>query len=1048
MLASTGYSYEIVGNQIILNLEKPQKKERKASVIQGQVLDDLGEPLIGVNVVIKGTTTGTITDYNGAFSFEAQIAEGDSLLVSYIGMKSALFSLKENGPFSIVLLSDSEMIDEVVVTALGIKREKKMLGYSIQEVKSDELNKTGDAQVSSALQGKVAGLQINNSSTGLGGSAKITIRGNSSLTDNNQPLWIVDGVPFSENSSSSSSAYGGIDRGSTSLDINPDDIESISVLKGPNAAALYGSRAGNGVILVTTKKGSKKDGMGVSYSSTLTWTTIADELDRQTTYGQGVNGVYDKKSQYSFGPKLDNQLVETWNGEQVPYSNYTGKMKEYFKTGFSHNHHVSIGTQKEDHHFRAAFATSQNDGMFQDEKLTKYSVDLNAGSKINKWTSMEAKLSLSNTKAEERPYFGVYGEVAQLMLIPNNIRINDLRKYKMEDKMHTNWTGPTTDYLNPFYVNQQRTNSDERWRAFGFYNLKVDVADWLHFSAKYAFDYYRTQLFDADLTNGTKVNRLLDLTEDNMNRSEGNFFEQNTEFLLFGNTTFADKYRVGYTLGSNFMYSKYNSMGANVYNMVYKNQWMLGHAQQLNSASESGWQRSTNSVFASLQVTYNDYLSMDLTARNDWSSTLPTNQNSYFYPSASVVYVLSDALKAYHVSVPSWITFAKVRLSAAMVGKDTDPFNTYNTISGGYQNGLYKPSISFLKKNDKLKNDITVSYEAGLDMKFFNNRLGFDFTYYYGYTKNQIMVIPAIAPWVDGAVINSGKIVNSGVEAMLYATIIDHTNFKFNLNVNLAHNVSTVEELNDKKKFVYFNGDRNFPIQVGAKEGGKLGEIYARTRFLRDDKGNVVVSENTGLPERVSDEQGNLDNPIGCIQPDLVMSVTPEISFHGIHISAMVGMKFGGNIVSVSESMATSHGISLRTENREDFVVPGVNVIRDANNEIVGYKENATVTDAESYYQTIGGQTNAIAENFVYDASFIRLKELSIGYSFPAKMLKKTPFSQARFSLVARNLCYLMKHTPGTSPEGGFDTSMFSQAIDFSSLPYSRTFGFSVNLGF
>ena len=1038
-LANKGISYKVENDIIYLSEKEAARttQDQVEKVITGQVTDSTGELLIGVNVSVQGTTNGAITDFDGNFTLK--VNQGDVLEISYIGYQPQTITIGAETNLKIVLKEDTQVIDEVVVTALGIKREKKMLGYAVQDVKGDALTSTGDAQVANALQGKVAGLSINTSSTGLGGSAKITIRGNSSLADNNQPLWIVDGVPFTEESTSGASAFGGIDRGSTSLDINPEDIESISVLKGPNAAALYGSRAGNGVILVTTKKGSKKDGFGVNYSGTFTWTQVADQLERQELYGQGTNGEYSKDALYSWGSKFDGHMVEAWNGEQRPYSNLGGgDMREYFNTGFAQAHNVSIGNQKEDSHFRTSFGYTNSDGMFNDESLRKFNIDVNAGTKINKYVSMDAKVSLSNTKAENRPFYGVYGEVSQLLLVPNNVSLDDLKHFSTPDKFHVNWVGPNTDYLNPYYVNQQRTNSDERWRAFGYYNLKVNFTDWLYFSGKYAFDYYRTKLFSSDLTNGTKYDQLKDFTEDGMSRAEENHFEQNIELLLAGNNTIAEKFRLNYLLGGNFMYSTMNTFGGDVINMTYKNKWYWNFANNINNVTENGWRRATNSVFASLQFAYNEYLSLDITARNDWSSTLPKQNNSYFYPSFNLGFVISDFINS-NWDLPSWLTFAKVRVSAAKVGKDASPYVTYNRSEGRYKNGYaYAPIVSDTKANANLKPETSWSYEAGLDMKFFGNRLGFDLTYYNTRTSNQIMRIPAAAPWKYQWV-NSGLIVNEGVEAMVYATIVDTKDFTFDLNVNMAHNNSRVKELNENKKFLYFDGEPKMPIYVGAVEGGRLGDIYAKKMYKRDDHGNIMTNA-AGEPMYITNEEECRNNPIGNIQPKLLMSVTPSFSYKGFTLSALFDMKFGGEIVSVSEALATRQGISKRTEQRDDIIVPGVNATTG--------EANTQPISAEKFYQSIGGLDNAVAEEFTYDASFIRLKELSVGYSVPSKYLKKTPFNALRLSFVGRNLAYLMKHTPGTSPEGGYDTSMFSQALDFSSLPYSRTFGLSVNIGF
>ena len=487
-----------------LSQNSPFNNQAPASVVQtdkthsvkGHVADETGEPLIGATVAVEGTNMKTVTDIDGNFSINLSKAPATAMLrISYMGYKDKVVNGAAN--LNVTMQLDQQSIDEVVVTALGIKREKKMLGYSVQEVKADKLNVTGDPSVVGALDGKVAGLQMNTASTGLGGSTKITIRGNSSLTDNNQPLWIVDGVPFTDDQTSSASTYGGYDRGGTSFDINPEDIESISVLKGPNAAALYGSRAGNGVILVTTKRGSHKQGFGVSYSGNFTWSQAAETLKMQKLYGQGSQGQFlfnedengnktTMTGELAFGPRFDGSMQTNWLGEKAPYS-YTGdRLKDYFRTGFSQAHTVAVGTSSEKSHFRLSVGYNGNDGLFKNESLNKINVDLNAGATINEWLSLDGKISVSNTKAENRPYTGLNGEVAQLLLMPGNVSLRDLEQnYTSPNKLHQNWFGPDQHYSNPYYARHRFKNSDERWRAFGYYSANLNLTDWLKFNAKY-----------------------------------------------------------------------------------------------------------------------------------------------------------------------------------------------------------------------------------------------------------------------------------------------------------------------------------------------------------------------------------------------------------------------------------------------------------------------------------------------------------------------------------------------------------------------------------
>ena len=1074
LLKGKGISFKVEDNVVYLRKENAPVAKEKATdskrKITGKVLDEAQQPMIGVTVAVKGSTTRAVTDIDG--NYQLQTSETAPVLqFSYLGYKTKEVKASGKDAITTTMDVDSKALDEVVVTALGIKRDKKMLGYSVQDIKSDALNTTGDPSVVGALSGKVAGLQMNTASTGLGGSTKITIRGNSSLTDNNQPLWIVDGVPFSDNNTSNASAYGGYDRGGTSLDINPDDIESISVLKGPNAAALYGSRAGNGVILVTTKKGANKSGFGVSYNGNFTWSSVSQAIKMQNRFGQGSNGAVNYKrnasgdieglnGELSFGPELDGHEEYNWYGTKSPYQ-YTGdKLRDYFKTGFSQFHTVALGNNSEKGHYRLSIGYNDNKGLFKNETLDKLSIDLNAGTVVNKYLSLDGKISLSHMKACNRPLLGLNGEVAQLLLIPGNVSLRSLEENQSsETQIHRNWFGPNQHYSNPYYVRHRYKNSDERWRAFGYYGANINLLDNLKLNAKYSFDYYRTRLQTSDLsladqaiTTGTSTWQDK-ITTDGMQRGEENHFEHNIQMLLLGNNQLTPKFRVDYSLGGNVMYQKYELFQGGVQNMLNKDVWVYNTGGKLVSGSDNGFNRAMYSVFASAQLAYSEYLSLDLTARNDWSSTLPKGQNSFFYPSASVSFMLSDFMKSIDKPLPSWVTFAKMRTSLAQVGKDPSPYNLYNTRKFEFETGIRKPVVNTIKMNDMLKPEIKTSYELGLDMKFLNNRLGFDFTYYYSVTRNQSMLVDAAAPWSQQWV-NAGKILNKGIEMMVYTTPIKTKDLTFNLNMNFAHNSSIVKELAPGVQRIYFNGDNNMPVRVGAVVGGKLGDIYANNLIKRNNAGQVIVNAQ-GLPQPATGngnlEQYLLNNPIGNIQPDLLMSVTPSLTFKGISLTAMFDMRFGGSIVSVSEGMATSVGTSERTLNRGEY--KEISGVKDYYMVVPGVKEDGSINDipvsAQAYYSTIGiyKSQKGYAEEFVHSASYIKLKELSLGYSFPKSVLRKTPFTALKLSFVARNLCFLMKHTPG-NPDGGYDTTMFSQALDFAAVPYTRTFGFSINVGF
>ncbi|WP_300300615.1 SusC/RagA family TonB-linked outer membrane protein [uncultured Muribaculum sp.] len=1068
LLDGSDIKYTIKDKFIYLSL-KGKKASGVSKKITGQVLDELGEPMIGATVRIKGTNIAAVTDIDGNYTIST--TEPDPVVsIAYVDYKTADVAADGKESVNVTLDPSSAQLDEVVVTAFGIKREKKMLGYSVQEVKGDALNPTGDPSVIGALDGKVAGLQMNTASTGLGGSTKITIRGNSSLTDNNQPLWIVDGVPFTDNQSSDASAYGGYDRGGTSFDINPEDIESISVLKGPNAAALYGARAGNGVILVTTKRGTAGKGIGLSYSTSMTWSKVADNLKFQKVYGQGSQGQFifaedaDGNPTYldgseAWGPAFDGSMQLAKNGLMIPYAYHGDKLKDYFKTGFSQFHTVALSNSNDKSNYRLSLGFNDNDGMFKGESLRKLNIDFSAGHTFTDWLKSEGKVSVSNTKAKNRPMTGVNGEVGQLLMIPGNIRLSDIEEYETAERAHYNWFGPNQFYSNPYYVRSRFRNSDERWRAFGFYGLNLNLGSWIHFNAKYAFDYYRTRIEESDFGINDSAVSTDDLgwqskvIEDKMKRAEENHFEQNISAVFMGDKRLGDNFRVGFTVGGNYMYQKYEYFSATVSDMLQKNNWIFNTGANLYSAVDKGHKRAMYSVYGSGQIAFREYLSLDLTARNDWSSTLPKDHCSFFYPSASLSYVLSDFMRDINHSLPEWITFTKVRVSAARVGKDPEPYNLYNTKQFEFVAGKRQDKPQTIKMNSELKPEIKTSYEAGLDAKFFDNRLGIDFTYYYNSTKNQSMLVDTSSPWSQMWV-NAGRITNRGIEFMIYGTPIQTKDFTFDLTVNIAHNESRVDELADGVDRIYFAGDDLMPVKVGAKSGGKLGDIYAKQLIKRDAQGRVVVGSN-GLPQPANGD-GNLekyllDHPIGNIQPDLTMSVTPSFRWKGFSLSALFDMKFGGDVVCMSEGIATRVGTSERTIDRGEF--KEINGKKDYYMVVPGVKEDGSVNDipvsAQSYYSTIGLNTSptGYAEEFVHDASYIKLKELSFGYTFPSKWLCKTPFTNLRASFVARNLCFLMKHTPG-NPDGGYDTSMFSQALDFLAVPYARTYGFTFNVEF
>lgn len=1022
----TDIKYKVAGTQIAL--QKATTQQKKKTKVSSIIVDENGLPMPGVNVIVKGTTHGVITSMDGTFTL---VCDPNSILTfSFMGYEKKEYSLSKKLPAKIVLVEDKVNIDEVVVTALGIKREKKVLGYSVQEVSGAKLNETSNSDVTSALQGKVAGVQISQSSTGLGGSSKITIRGNSSLGRNNEPLWIVDGVPFNNNADSGASLYGGYDRGGASVDINPEDIESISVLKGPNAAALYGSRAGNGVILVTTKKGVKKDGFGITYSGSYTWSDVTDVMEMQEKYGQGVNGLYDKGSRYSWGAPLDGSMVEAWNGEQRSYSVLSNPVKDYFTTGFAQNHNVSLGKQTEESYYRASFGYVKEDGTFSGNEQEKMSMDINSGMKLSPWLSVNSKISLVDTKNSNRPIFGNRSEMYQLLNIPSSVDLNDLKQFSTKDKVHQNWYGPDTQIRNPYYTRHALENQDERLRAFGFFGATMDITDEIKFSVKQAFDVHKTRTEEKDRGDGIGKTDVEQIVDDSFAMRESTYREFNSQFLLTGNFS-SEKFQYGFTFGGNRMYYKVEGLSARTANL-FKGYWLLQGANDLlkSISYNSLTEKEVQSLYGSANVTFNNYLTLDVTARNDWSSALPGKNNSYFYPSANLSFILSEFLEKNSVTLPHFIDFVKFRGSVASAGKDCDPYEIHSLVDIVEKNGKMEFKVPDTRPNENLKPEISTSYEVGGEMKLFRNRLGLDATYYNTKTENQVMIIN------DGVdykykTINAGYITNKGLELMLYTTPIQTKDFSVNIDLNYANNRTHVDRLHEGCPRVYFGSTDEYMVKVVATEGRDLGDIESVNTFLRNDNGEVIVDAD-GVP--IKDSKSTV---IGNIQPDWIGSVRLGINYKNFNFSGLIDVQKGGDIVSISEAIAANAGVAKITEDRTDFIYPGVN--RDGT-------PNTQAISKQQYYTSIGGE-HGIGEEFVYDASFVRLKELSLSYSFGRSLLKKLPFTSVKVAFIGRNLCFLSKNTPG-SPVGGFNSSIFSQAIDYSSIPNTRSLGFSVNVGF
>ncbi len=1036
LLDGTNMAYQFVDRYIVIGeTDSPTNSKQLPQKLEGTVTDSEGVALPGVTVVLKGTTTGAITDFDG--KYQINISTGDVLVFSFVGMASQEFVYAGEETLDVTLQPDQLQVEEVVVTALGIRREKKALGYSAQDVESEDLLVTGDGNITSALSGKIAGVQIAQTAGGAGAKTRIEIRGTSSLSGYDEPLWVVDGVPFDNGNGTEKdrtgeevSIWGGTSRAGGAFDLNPEDIESISVLKGPNAAALYGERGGNGVIMITTKKGSRKKGLGISYSGNVTVSEAAYFLDMQDVYGQGTEGVFDKNSTGSWGPRMEGQLFDSWTGEQTPFTAQTNRIDDFTRMGIDQNHSLAFTGGNDKGAFRASIGKGIINGIFEDNKVEKLTFDLKTDYDINNWLNVDTKVSYFRTEGQERPEVGNYSYMSYFYGMPMSISNQDLSPgYEIIGGKHveTLYTTANANYRNPYFLQEQTTNYDQKDRLFGYFAANLKITEGLTARLKYGLDTYRFGGVDgylyADNVDGNRPN---------YNTNEQYFKEENYEYLITYMKDLNDDFSIHLNLGGNNMNSYRENLRAKSGLLASEGDFFLGNGTNI-SAEEKFWEREVRSLYGFANVSYKNYLFLDITGRNDWSSTLTASNanfdNSYFYPSIGLSGIISDM-----VEMPSWVSFAKVRASWAQLGKAATPYQTSQDFTISTWN--YNLQNSDVPNNlviQNLKPEISTSWEVGIDVRLFNGRLGFDATYYFEETENQILNVPLTqSTGFRERVINAGLITNEGFEFLLTSIPVKTNDFTMGFDVNLSTNKGIMKELADGVPIHRF-GDFNAGTEVVAIPGEKLG-IIRGSKYMRDIDGNILVGAD-GLP--LFEER----QEIGNIQPHFLGSINLNAEYKGLFFNALFSGQIGGDIVSVTEQGATASGNTDRTlaMDRIDLFFKGDQEDGSPNNVLIS---------AQEYWGTI----SRIDEEFIYDATYVKVKELAIGYKIPKSLLSKIPYqpiSRMQVSLVGRNLFYLHKNTPGTVPDAGsYSTSYFAKAFDFAPVPATRTIGFSLNIGF
>ncbi len=1011
----------------------------------GVVSDNVG-PVAGAGVVVAGTNNGVITDLDGSFTLN-NVPVGATLQVSCIGYATVEYVF-DGTVAKIVLKEDSELLDEVVVTALGISREKKSLGYAVQDVKSEELTRSGSATLTDALMGKVAGLMINNSATGAGGSTRVVLRGNSSLSDNNAPLYVVDGVPYDNGGSPSmdtAGLWGSQDHQSGAFDINPEDVESVSVLKGATAAALYGSRAGNGVILITTKKGGKGDKkIGVSYSGKFTWSPVSYFPALQNVYGQGSAGVYDAEATGSWGPKMSasTTVANWWDGTtQIPFQGTENPWTEFYRTGSNQSHNVTLAGGSKDNPFRLTLGNDNTNSVVKTSSISRTSVDFVSSNKLTDWLHLDVKANYVNTKGNNRQSRGAYGTSYGLLTMPRSIRLSDLAEHWLDETLvasgqsgHINWHDVGPNCMNPYFVQNNLINQDDQNKFFGVGSITVNLMKNLTFKVKDGISWVDLQ------EKGKRPYKTSGFRLPEFSMKKTTTMENNLEGLLSYNNSWGD-FDFGASLGGNLMHYKSEALRAVSKDIPFNGAFYVTAGSLDGDTWNSIYEKEIQSVYAFANLGWKNFLFLDVTARNDWSSTLPAANRSYFYPSASLSYLLTGMLEEMGIDYnKDFLDYGKFRASWAKVGKDTDPYQLetlLGTTSG--VNDLQYITYPTTRANANLKPEMVTSWELGTEWHFFKNRLGFDFTYYNSTTKNQVMKIALpYSSGIQNQWINAGNIQNQGIELQLSGEFIRTRDVSFGATLNLAKNWNKVVELYHNSEMGidmdrYSLGNLTFSsageVTLYAIEGQQIGTLYG-TAYRRDDAGNKVIGEN-GLPIVDSNKE------LGNVAPKLTGSVGLNFSWKGLGFNALFGFQNGGNIYSSTEYMTLHVGTGLRTEDRSDRVIEGVTES--------GAKNTVSVS-AENMWKNIA------QEECIYDASYFKLSELSVSYTVPKKWLERTfggYVDNVKVSAVGSNLLYLFKNTPGTTPDGALtENSLFATAFDLCPYPATRNFGVALNIGF
>lgn len=1002
-------------------------------VVTGTVIDDEGVGIPGVSIVEKGTSNGTISDVDGAYSLT--LSSSNAILVfSFVGMNPVEESLNGQSVINVTMQPAEIGLDEVVVTALGITKEKKALGYAVTEVGSEDISLVKDHNAANSLAGKVAGVVITQGTGGPGSGSRVVIRGNNSINGNNQPLIVVDGVPIDNTGTNSGgSVYSSTVTGGGITDINPDDIESISVLKGPNAAALYGSRAGNGVLLVTTKKGSKNKGLGVTLNSNITFDAPMVLPDYQNEYGQGTDGyvpsnVTDLKSASgSWGAELDGSDQLYYTGEIRPYVAQPDNVKDFFRTGAKLINSISMDGGGENYSVRFSYTNNSTESIIPSSDLTSHNFNLRSLVDLNDKLKLDAKATYFKQSIESRVASGAEGIMETVLTMPRNVDVNDLKTYQNLDEGYSSISYNSLG-SNPYWMVEHDQNDEDRERFLGFAKVSYEFTDWLSAFARVGTDVTNIKR-EVVYQYGHHYYSTGRLTFSNSKATE-----TNADFLLMFNKDLNEDFHLSVNAGGTHSYR--TSEGSSIYGEDFK---IPTRATVANTVTQTvsytpTTEHTINSLYGQFSLSYKNFAYLDLTGRNDWSSTLAEGNRSYFYPSVTASVLANQFIDP----DKQLFNLLKVRGSWANVGNDTDPYKLYEyyiLASDGYL-GVTQLSRPSTKYTTELKPENIESVEFGVEGSMLDNRLFFDVSLYNIKTTDQIyeVEVPASTGY-SYYLENIGEVTNKGIELLVGGIPVKTRDFSWEVSANFSKNENELVELTEDLESHTFSTTNSGNVVIQATVGGGYGDIYGTT-WRTNDNGDIVV-DAAGRPQESTDKVY-----LGNAQPDWTGGLTNTLRYKNLTLKFLVDARIGGKVYSQTSASLASDGVSAETlKYREDGVIVDGVVLGDDDT----YSQNTTQITAQDYWQSV----SSIASEYVFSQTNVRLRELVFAYKVPNKFLQSVPFvKSANVSFVGRNLLFFYKEIDDFDPESSLGTGNTGQGIMSFNLPTTRSLGFNVNIKF